>query len=58
MNSLCGLKANGPFSTRSWPGPLVFKFAITLGKCRFWTLNPWKMQVLDPKPLENGGFGP
>ena len=22
MNSLCGLKANGPFSTKSWPGTL------------------------------------
>ena len=22
MNSLCGLKANGPFSAKSWPGTL------------------------------------
>ena len=29
MNSLCGLKANGPFSSKSWPGTLwKLKFAI------------------------------
>ena len=29
MNSLCGLKANGPFSAKSWPGTLwKLKFAI------------------------------
>ena len=29
MNSFCGLKANGPFSTKSWPGTLwKLKFAI------------------------------
>ena len=29
MHSLCGLKANGPFSAKSWPGTLwKLKFAI------------------------------
>ena len=30
MNSLFGLKANGPFSAKSWPGTLwKLKFAIS-----------------------------
>ena len=39
-NSLCGLKANGPFSAKSCPGPLwKLKFAI-------WSLD-WA--ILKPK---------
>ena len=39
MNSLCGLKANGPFSAKSWPGPLEAQFAL-------WSLE-WA--ILKPK---------
>ena len=40
INSLFGLKANGPFSAKSWPGPLLKpKFAI-------WSLE---RAILKPK---------
>ena len=40
INSLFGLKANGPFSAKSWPGPLwKLKFAI-------WSLE---RAILKPK---------
>ena len=47
MNSLCGLKANGPFSAKSWPGTLrKLKFAIFDLQIMLWQFDGFGSQNL------------
>ena len=47
MNSLCGLKANGPFSAKSWPGTLrKLKFAILNLQIMLWQFDGFGSQNL------------